>query len=481
MAQPTPLGCGSVVKRTSLASPSSVFGALLGAAATAVLALGSRLTWAGPAVVATPLAAAAAIRRPSPALYAGWIAVIFVPVYWGIQLTPGLALVPITAVCLVLLPAAAASLSHVRLGIVDALVISFFGTQAVAYLLNFESGASSAVGLLSRSMLGYAVVRALSLLSHRRRSLAVLTIVCGVLLGVMAHFEARGIPNPLFALRRGFEAEVWARPELRFGGVRAETTFGHPIAFGLFLAHGLILAFALSTTKLRSLAPYLGAIGVIGSAMLTTVSRTPIVLAGAGIVLLALGARQRQRAVLAPVICVLLAAVALSPAASRLSDLAGSLQGQSQAADSAEYRVRLLAVATEPDNFSLFGRFSGVKGAGSVNGVAQVIGFPSFDNYFALVYLVTGAVPLALLLLLCGFLWREALARKVSPADRGWACAAASATLGLLAVGLLAQYGDILWLNIALVASARQERLLGPAGDLEPVAVSDVAAVPAAA
>lgn len=458
----------SRVGRSPLTPARSLALAVTGPLLTAMVAIGSRLSWAAAAATAAPLAAAAALRRPHAALVAGWVCVIFIPIYWGLQLTPGIALVPATAVCLILLPAAAAAFKDVRVGALDVAVLLFFATQAVAFLLNFESGASSTVALLSRGALGYGVVRCLSLLPSRRLALASATVGCCVLFGVLAQLEARGVDNPLFEMIRGVEAEVWARPELRFGSVRAEVTFGHPIALGLFLVQGVVLAVALSTVYPRRLPRYLIAVFLIGAGVLTTLSRTPFVAAAAALLLLALGLRRRQRWLLLPILAVPLAVLAFSPGAGTVGDLAGSLEGQSQAADSAEYRVRLLGVVTDPDNFSLFGRFTAVEGAGSVNSVARQIGFPSFDNYFALVYLVTGAVPLLTLVILCSIVWREAVAPKLRAVDRGWACAAAGATLGLLSVGLLTQYGDLLWFNIALVASARQARLSGEADAVAP-------------
>ena len=433
----------------------------LGPVVTAAVVVATRASSFPGALAAAGLASFGAVRKTRAAVLLVWVAIIFVPVYWSRPLAAGVVLVPVTVGSLLLLPAALSTAKDIRFGALDVAVALFFIIQAVSYLINFSGGSGSAVGVMSRLGLGYAVFRALSLRADTRRDLVLATIGSGLVLALFAFAESRGLPNPWFSIRSQFEADLWARAESRFGAIRSEASFGHPIALGMFFSTCIVLIAGIAAKRGGRLG-LVGAVGalLLGAASLTTLSRTPLLTTGVGLVVLALGGRAMRHRLVVPMVCGATALALLGPGTGTLGQLVGSLEGPSQAAQSVEYRTRLFDVITDPAQFSLLGKYKGLPGAGPVNSVARQIGFPSFDNYFGLIYLVTGAIALVSLLVACALVWREAWASDHGSVDRGWACAAVAGTVGLTSIGLLAQHGDLFWLGIALVASARQERLL---------------------
>jgi hypothetical protein len=227
----------------------------------------------------------------------------------------------------------------------------------------------------------------------------------------------------------------------------------------MYLASSLGLAFALvvehGNRAVRALAG--AAIPLSCWAMLLTLSRGALISGAVATLLVVIFASPRTQRRLVPAVTVGVAFLAFGPAAELLAKLAASTTGSSEAAVSAQYRVRLFSLFLDPQQFSLLGHYLSSGGSAPVNTVGLSVGFPSFDNQFALIYLVTGAIPLVAFVVVCVFVWRQALRRGSPLIDRGWAAGAAATMVGLATVGLLTQQGDLLWVSVAIVASASQD------------------------
>jgi hypothetical protein len=117
-------------------------------------------------------------------------------------------------------------------------------------------------------------------------SFAAVTLV----LAPIAISEALGGSNPFFNLDfNSGEFNLWASQIDRFGSVRAVTSFGHPIAFSMFLACSALLSIAMGISAAASKARaawYAIAIVAIGT-MALALSRTGWVMLAVGVVALA--------------------------------------------------------------------------------------------------------------------------------------------------------------------------------------------------
>ena len=412
------------------------------------------------AALVAAVAAYVAATRPATAAPLAIGAIAFAPVYWGRGLGGfGVAIIPVTAAGAILLPAAVRERARFRLVALDVAVATYVVVRAASYLLNYSTGAGAAVGFGSRVAAGYVAFRLLGLVPGLRRRLAVALVAVGGLLAVLSRFEASGTNWFFGALPVGFQASAWARPELRFGSVRVEASFGHPIAFGLFLALVVALAAGLSVTSGgRRTWAFVGLGGISLLALVDTLSRGPLLVAFGAVVIWAVLERRRitgARVVVAT--AVVGALILFTPALIAVGALWASSSGDTREARSADYRLQVAALIADPDQFSLLGVATDVEGEISTS-VSDRVGFKSLDNEYALVYVGGGALSLL------AFVWvvlaaaRTALAAGLDPVDRAWTVALATVSIGLLTVALLTQFADLFWIGLALTACIAQER-----------------------
>lgn len=410
------------------------------------------------ALVALVLAYIAA-SRPMIAAPVALGVIAFVPVYWGRGLGGfGVALIPVTLAAIVLLPAAARRLSDVRLVPLDVLVGIFVVVRCASFLLNYPTGPGAATGFATRLLAAYVPFRVLAVLPGMRRRLAVVMIGTGGLLAAISRFESRGANWFFGALPPGFQAGSWARPELRFRTVRVEAGFGHPIAFGLFLAVVIVLALAVAVTSRHRRAPALiAAIGGLSLlALVDTLSRGPLLVAIGGVVLWGLLERRQVTGPRIVTAAVVVAALAVfTPTLIAIGALWASSTGDTREARSAEYRLQIAAVLADPSEFSLLGRATDVEGDVGQS-VARRVGFKSLDNEYVIVYAGGGALTLLAFVLIALAVLRVVLLPRLDPVDRAWAVAVFAVALGLVTVALLTQFADLFWISIGLCAAIAQ-------------------------
>ena len=434
------------------------------AAAAATFLVASGRTPLPPLVVAGALIglvlASAALARPTLAAPIAIGAIAFVPVYWGRGLGGvGVAVIPVTAAGAVLLPAALRERVRFRLVGLDVAVATYLVLRTASYLLNYPTGPGAAVGFGSRIAAGYVAFRLLGLVPGLRRRLAVALVIVGGVLAVLSRFEASAGNWFFGALPAGFQAGAWARPELRFGAVRVEGSFGHPIPFGHFLAVVVVLAagLAVSAGGRRSWTfVALGGISLL--ALVDTLSRGPLLVAAAAIVVwAALERRSITGARVVTATVVVAALVLFTPALIAIGALWASSSGDTREARSAEYRLQVAALIADPAQFSLLGRETDVDGDIST-AVSERVGFKSLDNEYAIVYVGGGALSLLAFVWIALAVGRVALLPRLDPVDRAWAASLAAVSLGLLTVALLTQFADLFWIGVALTAGLAQEQ-----------------------
>lgn len=439
--------------------------ATFAAAATVFAAASGRLpvellTAAAVGVVLARLATA----RPQTALMLGLAVIICVPVYYG-RYVGGtqLGITPVVVVSTLLLPLALREAHRLRLGPLDVCVLTFVGLRTLSYVLNFEGAFGLTVSLGLIVLLPYSVFRVLLLLPGALRAASWGVAGAAVPLALVALRERTGTPNPFFTwVTPDYQADEWAKVTSRLSGARVEASFGHPIAFGMYLALVFLLLVALALTAHRgwARAGCFVAMPLVLVALVMTLSRGPIlmVLVALPLFMLSQASRLDPRRVRA----VLLSSVALGLVivqnSGTLAQLREDSSGASTTASSARFRLEILEIVRDPAQFSLLGQASDAD-VGVTQAVYSRVGVVSVDNAYALLYLSSGALVVVAFVAVAILVWRTAAARGLEVLQRAWAVSVAVATLNLLTVNLLTNYADLFWIGVAVVAGTAQSRL----------------------
>jgi hypothetical protein len=268
-------------------------------------------------------------------------------------------------------------------------------------------------------------------------------ISVGVVVALLGLWETLSGRNPLVkAATPDYSSgvnTVWDTPLHRNGLLRAEATFGHPIALGMFLL--IPLAFALSRPGRR----YLWATVLILSGEAVTLSRGPWI--GAVVVALILARWHRRR--LIGVGTVLVLATWLYGPLNRLILQSGS--ASTQTGHNAAYRFGLIG--------SAFHRLSFI---GHPNTDLSKI-LPNYADVTSLLagtVLATGVVGLVELALIA-FLVLRLLRGARADDDRNFLAAAAAIVgqlVGLLAVTLITNYQVFFWASLAYLVAVNAHR-----------------------
>lgn len=441
----------SVRERQTLLAPAVLL------AGAAVAFLGGRGDLLRPrlflALVVGGALAAVAVRRPDVAGPVGLGVVLVVPVYWA-QPLPGVAVAGTASllVSLALLPAAWRERHAVRLHALDALVALHFGVTVVSLAVN-ASGKGAAIGsLVARAALPYVVFRLLSTRPGAGRRLAIGLAAAAVPLAIIGIREAGGTENPFFTLVRAGVEHQWVRSQVRFGEVRAEASFGHAIAFSLFLAVALLLLLGLAWQRRGHRLLLVALAAPLGAALLATGSRGGLVCLVVGFGLWALGLRERRGGLLV-VGWIVLAALLLTPAGGQLTRLQRSITDSGEAGEAARYRLEIASLLVDGDNFTVLGQ-EAPPGLGVVSAAEQRLGIRTIDSQYAVVYVTYGLFALASFVALAVALVRSSLRRHLQPIDRAWAAATAAVAIALSTVALFTQMQSLFWIAVALTATA---------------------------
>ena len=408
------------------------------------------------------LAAVVGLRYPQRMLGLGFAATALIPVYW-VPVPSGIPVAPVigSVVAIVLLPAAAVAHRGRRWVPLDVAVLAYVGVVAVAAYADSDAATSFSAQLVATALLPYLATRLLAD-ETGRRWMAGGTVAVATLLSVVGIREHDGVINPFFTLvKPKYLASLWARPELRLDSVRAEASFGHPIAFGMFLALSIALTLWLARDVQRTWLRIvlLGAAGVQLVAMSDTLTRGPFLALGIAVVLAlptALKGRRWNRTVIGA--AALAVIVALTPVGSTLTTLWNRSSGTTSEANSARYRLELLSTMTDGANFSWFGKPADQEQGGIAGSARQRINVVSIDDQYTVVYLQSGLFALLAFLGVALGVWWAALRRRMSLGSRVWGLAALGATVAITTVALFTQYVEIFWMLVGVVAAIDEQR-----------------------
>lgn len=381
-----------------------------------------------------------AVARPRLALAIG-LAAIALPYTWGPHIST-LGFGSGIVVGLLFLIAYASTLTRFRPSALDLAVLAFAVTPAaIAALqgqpLHIANWIAPEIGV------PYFGFRLLFHATDTRRDFATAMVAVGVavaLIGIWEGFTGHNpIVHPGHAIHSngGHYTTTWNLVEYRDGHVRALSTFGHPIAFGMFLT--IPLAFALARGGLWNLA----SAGVILVAEVLTYSRGGWI--ACLVVVLLLAGRNRGRIVVAATV-IIAGAIFIGPINQILTE---STSASTEAGDTTYYRVGLLSHAF--DSVSLLGHpFADLQSA--------FAGYADVTSLVAGTVVQTGLVGLLeLAFIACCVIVALVSARRQADHDYRAATAALTAQLaGLISVALITNYQFFFWILVAYVATLWQ-------------------------
>ncbi|HEV7562049.1 MAG TPA: hypothetical protein VGO24_00975 [Solirubrobacterales bacterium] len=287
-----------------------------------------------------------------------------------------------------------------------------------------------------------------------------------VLMAPVAVLETIGVRNPFFNLQfNGAEAAAFGNAVSRLGAVRAQGSFGHPIALSMFASCSALLSLGMaiysSVSKERLIWLGLAAVGVGVQGL--SVSRTGWLIIVFGVILLGLttavrAARKRLTGIFA-VAGVLLVALTVTGTAPKALQIVPSSAAVGEEArqfqDSGAYRERLIERATEPGVLGLWGNpYNKVSLAVSTTNNAT-------DNAYIILADSWGLIPtFSLFAVAFALLMAIVLARKREANELVVLPIAALLSLcGLFFVAFITQQQVMIWLLIG-AASAATERVL---------------------
>lgn len=396
--------------------------------------------------IAAVAAILVAVAMPGFAVVVG-LAAMAVPYTWGPQV-PKLGFGSGIVVGLLLAAAYAPTLMRFRPNALDLAVLAFAITPAA--IAAWEGEAFHITNWLAPAVtLPYFGFRLLFDATDVRRLFAPALIWIGVIVSLVGIWEGLTGRNPIMSPgivtygSSGHYVTSWNVQDYRDGHLRALSTFGHPIAFGMFLL--IPLAFALARGGRWNLA----AAGIFLIAEALTYSRGPW--AGALVVLVLLAGRSRGR-ILAFATVLIVGAVFVGPV-NRVLIESGS--ASTEAGTNTYYRIGLLTRAFH--DMSVLGHpFTDLQSA--------IPNYPDVTSLLAGTIIQTGLVGVVELALIA---WLAILAlvharRRTDPDYHAAAAALTAQFVGLLSVTLITNYQFFFWALVAYVATggagARSER-----------------------
>jgi hypothetical protein len=297
---------------------------------------------------------------------------------------------------------------HVMQWLAPAITVPYFGFRVLFHV------APSARRLFAPTLIGIG-----SVLS-----------IAGVWESVTGRLAFVHAARPIYTAGGGFET-VWNVPLLRDGHLRAMTTFGHPIAFGMFLV--IPLAFALTRPGRR----YMVASALMLAAIGATFSRGPWIAAAVAVLLTV---RMSKRRVGFLIGVAVVGALVVGPIHRVLWNTGSAAPAERTTAN---YRLGLLSETVH--HVSAFGH-------PYLNLQSAIPNFSDVTSLYAATILqigLVGAVALLALVWLGVRAWRRGIPGAVPLVAQ---------YVGLLSVALITSYQFFFWALLAFVASSEAAR-----------------------
>lgn len=280
-------------------------------------------------------------------------------------------------------------------------------------------------------------------------------------LAPIAVAEALGGSNPFFNLNfNGGEFSVWASQIDRFGATRAVTSFGHPIAFSMFLAASALLSVAMgiSSANVKHRYYWYGAALVAIGMMALAISRTGWLMLAVGVVMLALvtvrgTVRKRLVTLLGIVVGVVLFTSVVMPSELQVVPGLGGGGTEANYQTSGLYREALLERALQPGVLGLWGN--------PTNQVTPAVNFgTATDNAYIIIADTWGLIP-TFALFGVGLALLVAFAASYGVPGEPWAIlpiVAFTCMVGIFFVAFITQQQVMIWLAVG-AAGAGAERV----------------------
>jgi hypothetical protein len=445
-----------------------VAGAFVGAAIASKLSLVALLIGA----VLAAGAVSAALTRPDRAFYGLVVVMVLIPSYAAPAIGPIL-FIPAAALSW-LLAGILAWRNGMRRGrffsltALDLLVAVFFVLMLISSQVSpqvetkvFENDVFTWLG-------PYLAARLLLQDCERPAQIVAVAFAIGtVLIAPVAVLETLGVKNPFFNFQfNGAESAAFGNAVSRLGEVRAQASFGHPIALSMYVSASALLSLGMaiySSVSKQRLA-WLALAGLALAVQVMTVSRTGFVMLVIGGVLLALTTAERdlRRRLSAIVGIVALLVLFFNLTASGPEELqifpakkAAATASAEEVAESSAYREKLLERALEPGVLGPWGN--------SYNKVTNGVSLSntSVDNEYIILGDSWGLIPtfslfavgIALLASIALALRRRAFDLVILP------IAAVASLFALFFVAFITQQQVMVWLLIG-AAGAAGERVL---------------------
>jgi O-antigen ligase len=282
----------------------------------------------------------------------------------------------------------------------------------------------------------------------------------------VAVLESMGKYNPFLHLQfNSAESAVWSNAASRFGQIRAEASFGHPIALSMFVSTSAILSLGMAVyatrMKERNIWLALSAMAVVVQAL--TFSRTGwlILVLGVGFlaVTAALRAARRRMAVVFTAAAVGVVALMVTGNAPKELQLfpttAAGAEGEAFQ-DSGAYREALLRRALEPGVLGLWGN--------PVNKVTPAVSATNHatDNAYIILADTWGLIPtFALIAIAFALLLAIVLARTRKAGELVvLPIVALTALFALFFVAFITQQQCMIWMLIGAASVANERSLV---------------------
>jgi hypothetical protein len=381
-----------------------------------------------------------AIARPRLALAIGLTAMAL-PYTWGPQV-PKLGFGSGIIVGLLFLVAYISTLTRFRPSALDLAVLAFALTPAA--IAAFQGQPFHVTYWIAPTIiLPYFGFRLLFHTTDAGRAFAPAIVAIGVIVSLIGIWEGVTGHNPIVKAGRityvsaTQYSTTWNVAEYRDGHLRVLSTFGHPIAFGMFLL--IPLAFALARGGLWNLA----SAGIILIAEALTYSRDAWV--GCLVVVVLLAGRGRGR-ILGAATILIAGAVVVGPVHRILIE---SSSASTEAGHNTYYRLELLTHAFH--HISLLGHpFTDLQSA--------IPNHPDVASLIAGTIIQTGVIGLLeLAFIACLAIFALVDARRQADQDYHAATTALTAQLvGLSSVTLITSYQFFFWVLVSYVATLRQ-------------------------
>ncbi len=309
------------------------------------------------------------------------------------------------------------------------------------------------------------------------RTLAVSVVAGGLVLAPFAVAEALGLGSPFFSAANvgNPAANQWNQPHLRGGeAFRVQTSWGHPIAYSMFIAAAIVFAIILLATAkdVRQRRLYLFASAVLLVCEALTLSRSGWVVIAVATVILAAergrhaASRMARRAILAGVCGFVVLALAVPSVAAIPLSLVGLQSDNSSGTtlqQSTSYRTSLYVTAFQHGVASWFGNRTS-KLANTVE-----TSNTSVDSEYLVLLDKWGALVMIAFLLVVGAVGVRAVSAAREHDDewsRAYAATAVALGVGLGSVALITQQEYFIWFMFGLAAvPSAGEPLFGVRGD----------------